>query len=342
MTISALRLPWRIERDKDIFSETRISSMVKKEIICLIPVFNDWESLSILLLDIEKEANKHDDYCFKVVAINDGSTETYNRNILQRKIEVEIINLKLNIGHQRAIAVGVQYISDQLDSKTKELNTNGHVIVMDGDGEDKPSDIISMVKKSEREVVFAQRVKRSEGIGFKLGYFFYKLIFKLLTGNNISFGNFSAIPFSLMKQVAILPNLWNHYASSIAESRLNIDVHPTERGERYAGKSKMNTMNLIIHGFSSISIYFDKLCFRVLKFSFLSMVLCSLYIGFILYSKLFTNNTIPGWASSLILIILSIVVQLFSVTFIILLFQLSSRKTIVPPNSELFKEFVNE
>ena len=315
--------------------------MSKKQIICLLPVFNDWESFSILLSDIEKEADEHINHCFKVVVINDGSTETYNQDLFHRKIEVEIVNLKLNIGHQRAIAVGIQYISNQLERKIKAENTEGHVIVMDGDGEDKPSDIISMTNKSNHKVVFAQRVKRSEGIGFKTGYFFYKRIFKLLTGNNISFGNFSAIPFSLMKQVAILPNLWNHYASSIAESRLNMDVHPTERGERYAGKSKMNTMNLVIHGFSSISIYFDKLCFRVLKFSFVSMILCSLYIGFVLYSKLFTNNAIPGWASSLILIVLSIVVQLFSVTFIILLFQLSSRKTIIPPNKELYKEFIN-
>ena len=72
------------------------------------------------------------------------------------------------------------------------------------------------------------------------------------------------------------------------------------------------------------------------------MVLCALMIGYVLYSKLFTDNAIPGWASSLILIVMSIVVQLFSVTFIILLFQLSSRKKINPPNEDLYKSFVNE
>lgn len=315
--------------------------MIKREIICLIPVFNDWESLSFLLSDIENEADKHSDYRFSAVVVNDGSTELNSLKLFNKNISVEVVDLKLNIGHQRAIAVGIQYI---LNKRVKDLNivdSKGHVIVLDGDGEDKPSDIIPMVKMAENEIVFAQRVKRSEGIGFKTGYYFYKLVFKLLTGKKIDFGNFSAIPFSLLSQVAILPNLWNHYASSIADSRISIRAIPTERGNRYAGKSKMNTANLIIHGFSSISIYFDILCFRVLKFSAYLMVFCTLLIGFVLYNRLFTDNAIPGWASSLILIVFSIVVQLFSVTFIILLFQLSSRKIIIPPNSELYKQFIN-
>ncbi|HZW62695.1 MAG TPA: glycosyltransferase [Flavobacteriaceae bacterium] len=312
--------------------------MHKREIISLIPIFNDWESLSFLIADIEKEAKLNTEYRFSAVVINDGSTEL-NNFVLGSNIPVEIVDLKLNIGHQRAVAVGIQYI---LNEKVKNFNSEGHVIVLDGDGEDKPSDIISMVKKADNKIVFARRVERSEGIGFKTGYFFYKLIFKLLTGKKIDFGNFSAIPFNLLNQVAILPNLWNHYASSIAESRIKIDTIPTKRGNRYAGKSKMNTTNLIIHGFSSISIYFDILCFRILKFSVYLMIFCALLIGFVLFKKLFTESAIPGWASSLILIVLSMVIQLFSVTFIILLLQLSSRKIINAPNSELYKQFINK
>ncbi|WP_370477425.1 glycosyltransferase [Tamlana flava] len=315
--------------------------MKPNEVICLTPVFNDWESLSILLSDIEKQAALNNEYKFRAIVINDGSTEPMTKKILEKNIDVEVINLKLNIGHQRAIAVGLQYISNEIVKELKIKGISGHVVVLDGDGEDKPSDIMSMVQKANNEIVFAKRVKRSEGIRFKIGYYFYKLIFKLLTGKAINYGNFSAIPFSLIKNVALLPNIWNHYAGSIVESRIKFSSYPTERGNRYAGKSKMNTMNLIIHGFSSISIYFDRLCFRVLKFSFISILLCSALISFVLYSRLFTDNAIPGWASSLILIALSIVVQLFSVTFIILLFQLSTRRAISPPNKKLYLDFIN-
>jgi hypothetical protein len=213
-------------------------------------------------------------------------------------------------------------------------------VVLDGDGEDKPSDILPMVSKAEDKIIFAKRVKRSEGPNFRIGYYFYKTIFKLLTGKSINFGNFSAIPFSLLDKVAILPSLWNHYAGSVAESKIPQAVHPTNRGLRYSGKSKMNLTSLIIHGFSSISIYFDILCFRVLKFAFIAILLCSLGIGYVLFQKVFTDNAIPGWASSLILIVLSIVIQLFSVTFIILLLQLRSRKEITPPDDNLYLKFI--
>ena len=51
-------------------------------------------------------------------------------------------------------------------------------------------------------------------------------------------------------------------------------------------------------------------------------------------------NAIPGWASSLTLIILGIILQLFSVTLIVLLMQLSSRKNIQVPNSKIYKDFI--
>jgi hypothetical protein len=313
--------------------------MKSAQIICVVPVFNDWESLFLLIKDIEQLADTNPSYEFKVFAFNDGSTQALNKPI-ESSVEIKIIDLAVNIGHQRAIAVGLQYVSNEVINKEQDKDEKGFIVVLDGDGEDKPSDILPMVQIAKNQIVFAKRVKRSEGRLFKTGYYFYRLIFKLLTGKNINYGNFSVIPFKLIPSVALLSNLWNHYASSIVESRIPYSDYPTERGKRYAGTSKMNTTNLIIHGFSSISIYFDRLCFRVLKFSFISILLCSVLILFVLYSKLFTDNAIPGWASSLILIALSIVVQLFSVTFIILLFQLSTRKTISPPNKELYLDFI--
>ncbi|MBX2828733.1 MAG: glycosyltransferase [Flavobacteriaceae bacterium] len=314
--------------------------MKKSEIICLIPVFNDWDSLVMLLADIETEAKSNPDFRFRAVVVNDGSTQQFDDSSLNTNLEINRVDLQLNVGHQRAIAIGVQYISNEIVNKLKDDGVEGHVVVMDGDGEDKPSDIVPMVKKADGVLVFAQRLKRSEGIGFRIGYNIYKLLFKLLTGISIDYGNFSAIPFPLLENVALLPNLWNHYASSITESRIKFSSYPTERGKRYAGKSKMNTMNLVIHGFSAISVYFDKLCFRVLKFSFLSILVFGVLISFVFYKKLFTDDAIPGWASSLILIVLSIVIQLFSVTFIILLFQLSNRKIINPPNKKLYLDFI--
>lgn len=310
-----------------------------KKIICVIPIYNDWESFSMLVETIENGyCVPQKKFVIQIVAINDGSFEE-NENITgTAKIPIEIINLKANVGHQRAIAVGLQYVNDA-------KSDFDYVIVLDGDGEDKPEDIVYLVSKCETEndkkIIFAKRKKRQESVFFKTGYFFYKTIFYGLTGQKISFGNFSCIPKKLLKRVVVQDNLWNHYSGSIIQSKTPFSKVLLDRGVRYAGHSKMNFTNLVLHGLSSISVYFDTLSVRILKLSLVGVLVCFLSVLSILYIKLFTESSIPGWASNLILIIFSIILQLFSVTLIVLLMQLSARKNIKSPSERIYKEFID-
>lgn len=309
-----------------------------KKIICLTPVYNDWPSFSILLKQIAL-LQKNSNLLFEVIAVNDGSFDEYNSADFDTSIPIEIVNLKLNIGHQRAIATGLQYINDI----KKDYN---YVIVLDSDGEDKPEQIPQLIAKCKTaddiKIVFAQRQKRQESILFKTGYFFYKKCFTLLTGHHINFGNFSCIPRKYLKRIVIQPNLWNHYSGSIIQSKIPIDKVILDRGKRYAGTSKMNFSSLVLHGLSSISVYFDTLSVRILKLSIYCFVACVFAILIILYKKFVTDTAIPGWASNLLLVIFSIVLQLSSLTLIVLLMQLSSRKNIKKPSSVIYKDFVEE
>lgn len=307
-----------------------------KKILCLTPVYNDWESFEVLLLHIEKLQEKYfEEYIFSLVVINDGSTD--DKTFISSKINVTSINLKINIGHQRAIATGLQFIYNEVEHKD-------YVVVMDSDGEDIPEDIMLLVEKAEKEknkkIIFAQRKKRQESFLFKLGYLIYKKIFYFFTGQKINFGNFSIIPEALLSKVVHQKNIWNHYSGGIIQSRIPFDKILLDRGKRYHGVSKMNFYNLTIHGLSSISVYFDFLSLRILKFTSYGILLCSFSIAYILYQKIFTNNAIPGWASSLTLILTGIMLQLFTVTLIVLLLQLSSRKNISVPNSKIYLDFI--
>lgn len=300
------------------------------------PVYNDWQSFAILakqLVKIQQESKEQ--YTFSIVAVNDGSFEV--RNHEQIDLPVTVLDLKVNIGHQRAIAVGLQYIyNEKIDYD--------YVVVMDCDGEDKPEDIITLLEKSVTEksskIIFAQRKKRQESIVFKTGYFFYKYLFYFLTGQKINFGNFSVIPKTLLGKVVHQNNIWNHYSGGIIQSKIPFDKILLDRGKRYQGVSKMNFNNLIIHGLSSIAVYFDFLSLRILRYSLYGIGLCFLSVMYIFYQKVFTTNAIPGWASSLILIISGIILQLFSVTLIVLLLQLSSRKNINAPNPKIYLDFI--
>lgn len=310
-----------------------------KNVYCLTPVYNDWESFAILIQEIHFLQQKNQGYQFHIVAVNDGSTENFVNDFQENPIPINILNLKINIGHQRAIAVGLQYIYN-------EISDYDFVVVMDSDGEDKPQDIKELIDKAEhekeRKIIFAQRKKRQESIFFKVGYFFYKYLFYFLTGQKINFGNFSVIPKKLLSKVVHQNNIWNHYSGGIIQSKIPFEKVLLDRGKRYKGVSKMNFNSLIIHGLSSIAVYFDFLSLRILRYSLYGIAICFISVLFILYQKLFTDNAIPGWASSLILIISGIILQLFSVTLIVLLLQLSSRKNISAPNPKVYKDFIEE
>lgn len=310
-----------------------------KKIICVIPVYNDWKCLSMLVSAIKNAyCTPQKKFVIHIVAINDGSFEENENNVYTDEIPTEIINLKANVGHQRAIAIGLQFVND-----TK--SNFDYVVVLDSDGEDKPEDLVHLVSKCEDEndqkIIFAQRKKRQESFFFKIGYFFYKTIFYGLTGQRINFGNFSCIPQKLLKRVVVQDNLWNHYSGSIIQSKTPFSKVILDRGIRYAGHSKMNFTSLVLHGLSSISVYFDSLSVRILKLSLFGVSLCFLSVLSILYIKFFTESSIPGWASNLILIIFSIILQLSSVTLIVLLMQLSARKNIKSPSEGIYKEFID-
>lgn len=317
-----------------------IMEIEKKHVICLTPVYDDWDSFSILINNIEKEfSDKRNHYSLEIVAIDDCSIQEFNINDFSDNLPIEIVSLKKNIGHQRAIAAGLQYINDS----NKPFD---YLIVLDSDGEDRPEDIIELIRKCEtaqvNKITFAERKKRKESMVFKTGYFFYKHFFYWLTGHKISFGNFSCIPKKLLKKVVVQDNLWNHYSGCIIQSKIPYDTVLLDRGNRYRGKSKMNFTSLVLHGLSSISVYFDSLSVRILKLSVFSIILCFFAVLIILYKKLFTDSAIPGWASNLTVIIVSIILQFASVTLIVLLMQLSSRKNVIIPSTIIYKGFIEE
>lgn len=309
----------------------------EKKIYCLTPVYNDWASCTILLERIAQLGREHaGTYSFSVVIVNDGSALSADDDAFAQD-NVKVLNLKMNVGHQRAIAIGIQYLHNT-------YRDADYVVILDSDGEDRPEDIPLLLERSasSRKIIFAKRKKRQDSVLFKIGYFFYKRLFRLLTGQHISFGNFSVIPGRLLKKVALQPNIWNHYSGAIVQSKIPYDTVELDKGKRYEGQSKMNFTSLILHGLSSIAIYFDQLSVRLLIFSLYGIGACVLAVLYILYEKLFTDRSIAGWASSLILIISGIIIQLFSVTLVVLLLQLSSRKNITAPRADIYKDFIDE
>lgn len=271
----------------------------KDRIAIVMPVLDDWISFSMVVLAIAQKFASTGRR-FVVVAVDDGSTmRRGNDSTLLPPgscIEaIEVLQLAINLGHQRAIAVGLASVARRDDIAT--------VIVMDSDGEDRPDDIAALLAAADQNpghVVLARRTRRSEGIIFRIGYVIYKLSFRVLAGRTIDFGNFCLLPMSVVRRLVHMPDLWNNLPAAIMRSRLQRIGVPTERGVRHAGRSHMNVPSLVLHGLSAMSVYADQIFVRVLLGTAVAAAITVLGALVVVVIRFGTSFGVPGWASTMI------------------------------------------
>ena len=217
----------------------------------LIPIYNDWRSLFELLKNIDQQISEIDDE-ISILVVNDGSNEEKENESFEFKNikSIKIINMKENKGHARCNAAGLKFIFEKEDFDC--------VIPMDGDGEDRPEEITLLIEKSKdypNEIITANRIKRSEGLLFKLCYEAHKLITLIFTGQNIKFGNFTLLPKSIVEKMVNEKATWNSFSGSLCKVSKNRKSISSIRGLRYFGPSKMSFSNLIQHSLSIISVF---------------------------------------------------------------------------------------
>jgi polyisoprenyl-phosphate glycosyltransferase len=283
------------------------------------PVYNDWEALKLLLTKTES-IFKNKGIELSYLAVDDCSALPFVRKDFE-EFNLQVIHLISNQGHQRAIAIGLSHLADHNDAD--------YVVVMDSDGEDQPEHILELLEKAKSspdKIIFAQRKKRTESLSFRVFYLVYKFIFKFLTGQVITFGNYSLIPANKIKKLANVSEIWNNYPGGVIRSKLPFDSIPLDRGLRLAGKSKMNFTSLILHGMSAISVFLDFTAVRILMFASV-MVTCSVIGASIaIYFKFGLHQATPGWASNLVMGFFIVFIQGFFIALFILFMVLSSRR----------------
>ena len=309
--------------------------MKEQHLVILTPHYNDYDSLLRLLENL----NKHVKQRFKLIVVDDCSIDnTLNESKLfsiTKKCEIQILYLKRNVGHQEAISIGLEYISQNF------TNDKPNVVIMDCDGEDKPEDINNLINEldSSCDVVVCSRQKRSESLFFKIFYFIYKLIFLFLTGKYIDFGNFCAIKFKSLKKIIHYENLSIHIAGSLIASKLKLKRFPVHRGSRYFGSSKMNFNSLVLHGLRAINIFSDNVMIRLGIFSFFMIIFIFLIAGISFLLKLY-GLAPPGWLSYILGLLFIIFIQI--VTFTMLFILVSKKSTTHPINRIHLIEYVKK
>jgi hypothetical protein len=288
----------------------------------LMPVYNDWASAAELVRRLDGTISNCE---LDILLVDDGSPQRWREEDFQsgyRAVErIQILRLRRNVGHQRAIALGLvqAYQTMKCDA----------VLVMDADGEDTAegaAELIRMLVKGEgRVAIFAERSRRSESLGFQIFYRLYKGLHRLLTGIEVRVGNFSIVPFGYLDTLVVLSEMWNHYAAAVFRSKLRFGMVPIPRGKRISGKSTMNFVSLVTHGLSAISVFSDVVGVRLLIGAFGCAGTAFLGIIIVACVRLFTSAAIPGWATTLTGILAIILIQIISIATGFTFFMLSNR-----------------
>ena len=250
-----------------------------KKFTILIPIFNDWESLEKLLNEINDNLKNIKEAQFDCVVINDCSTIKNPKIKIPPKINsIRIIHMSKNKGHARCNAFGIKYLSENINFD--------HLILMDGDGEDRPEEIKSLVDKIVSEPdksVVAKRIKRSEGFLFQMLYRIHKYLTLFTTGRLVNFGNYSCLTKKDLKILSTKPSLWSSYSGTFKKNIENYNEVNSIRGMRYYGPSQMSLFRLLIHSLSIIAVF----KYRVLVTSIIFLALFH-FLGFIIkFSFLF-------------------------------------------------------
>ena len=245
--------------------------------VILIPIYNDRESLKLLVENINSEI-KDLNHEISLVVINDASSQqiidTYPN--IESISYFEIINMKENRGHARCIATGLKYIFERKDFD--------FIIPMDGDGEDRPEEIKNFIKLSEQsgeKSITGERVKRSEGLFFQLCYQFHKFLTLAFTGQSIKFGNFTCLSKSTVKKLLDEKATWNSFSGSLKKIEKDLISIPSTRGKRYFGPSQMSFFNLLKHSLSIISVFRKTVLIRSALFIIFYILLIKSYASVI-------------------------------------------------------------
>ncbi|HTQ05956.1 MAG TPA: glycosyltransferase [Polyangiaceae bacterium] len=300
-------------------------------LVVLMPVFDDFAAASLVCQALDHELSRVERLETTVLLLDDGSPaglEGWTAFTPARLARIDVLRLRRNLGHQRAIAVGLCHVAAAAACDA--------VLVMDADGEDRPADVprlIAELRGTPNAMIFAERRKRLEGVVFRLGYFAYRTLHRGLTGIAVRVGNFSLIPARALPRLTCMAELWNHYAGAALRSRWPQRRVPLDRGSRVHGRSRMGGLiPLVTHGIAGIATFHDVVATRILVASMGLMAFLGAAMLAVLAVRFGTSLAIPGWATYTLglLLILSIQVTTFAFGLVLSLISTRPAATVVP------------
>ncbi len=229
--------------------------MNKKKHIILIPVFNDDQSLNKLLEKINEHLENFTTFQTEIIILNDKSTEkiTLENKKLKNFSKVSMLTVKKNLGSQKIIAVGLNYL--------RNIKDNFFVTVIDSDGEDNPFEIKKMLELAIENidyVITSNRKSRKESLIIKALYRLHLILTFIFSFKWITFGNFTTFSSININKILSDDNSWFAHSSSVIKN-CRIKRLYAKREKRYFGNSKLSLLKLIEHSIRVNAVFSDRI-----------------------------------------------------------------------------------
>jgi hypothetical protein len=262
------------------------------------PSYSDIASFLVLRKEILEVVASDEDLhsrAVRFVVVDDTAGNDVEMASLLPMDDVTVVTPPFNLGHQRALVYGLRMISSS-------VGDTDLVVTMDADGEDQPTDlprlVAPLIASPERQnlLCIARRTKREESLKFKFLYFFFRIMFRTLTGMTVRSGNYAAYRGWLARRMLLHPSFDICYSSTLVSLDMPVVPVPCARGHRYAGQSRMNILRLFIHGIRMLVPFTDRIAVRALSL-FAGMFGVGVILSLIvIVIRLATSSPIPGWA----------------------------------------------
>lgn len=249
---------------------------------------------------------------YEIVFVDDGSADgTWPalREISRADPHLRLIRLSRNFGHQIALSAGLEH-------------ARGDVVVsMDGDLQDPPELIPELIERwrGGSDVVFAIRQHREGETWFKLATAsaFYKLINRVSSVDiPEQAGDFRLLSRRALDALLAMPERARYLRGMSSWIGFEQASVPYSRDARHAGETKYPVRRMLHFAGDAVTSFSATPIRLVAALGFLSVALCLVALAWTLYVRLFTDATVAGWTSVIVVVLFLGGVQLLSLGII--------------------------
>lgn len=271
----------------------------KKLVTILVPAYNEEEVLHLLYDRLIDLMNKNIDYDFEVLLVNDGSKDNtlkIMQELREKDKRFSYLNLSRNFGKETAMIAGLDYCKGDA------------VVIIDADLQDPPELIPEMIKYWEEgyDDVYAKRKSREGETWLKK--FTSKMYYKVLQAfTRIEIqkdtGDFRLLDRRCVEALKSMRENQRYTKGLFSWIGYNKKEILYDRDPRAAGKTKWNYGKLINLSIDGITSFTTSPLRWAAVIGVITSIIGFIYMLYIIIKTIATGIDVPGYASTMVVIL---------------------------------------